>query len=165
MATNCFDKVRRKTIRKSFLNFVKLSLMSAALILITTAFASAQPRTPSNPNAPKNGNVKGTIFIKNISGNIGNSLRCYHLIVDISPSMSYAAEASGDIKTGQCSYFIIQVKPDQNFVLTIPKPALFKKFCDTSAFEVDGMYPQKIKPSETRVVNLMIRKAACTQLK
>jgi hypothetical protein len=163
MASYFFNQANRKTTGKLIESFVRFGFVLPALVLICAAFAHAQLKSPTNPNASKSGEIKGTIFIKNISGNIGNSLRCFHLIIASSQSL-FAAQATGDITTGKCSYFLGQVKSDENFVLTIRKPKLFK-VCETGTFEVDGMFPQKIKPSETRVINLMIRKAACTQVK
>ncbi|MGI8638886.1 MAG: hypothetical protein ACR2MG_02915 [Pyrinomonadaceae bacterium] len=163
MLNEFFTYAMRKTVGKTVENFIKRGFVLSAMILIAAAFAAAKPKT-LNQKPPKYGKVKGTIYIKNISGNIGNSLKCQDLNIVVKPLSTFTGQAKGDITTGKCSYLLVEIAPDTNFVLEIPKPKIFK-VCDTSAFEVDGMFPQKIKPFETRVINLMIRKATCTQVK
>jgi hypothetical protein len=157
-----YDNVSRKTSGKIAANFIKRGFVLSGLILIAVVCLAAKPK--SSNRKPQYGKVKGTIFIKNISGNVGSTLKCSDLSIVVKPLNTFTGQAKGDITTGKCSYSLVEIAPDTNFVLEIPKPKIFK-VCDTSAFEVDGMFPQKLKPLETRVINLMIRKAACTQVK
>jgi hypothetical protein len=131
-------------------------LMTAALIVIFAGITPAQVKT-------KTGTVNGTIFLKSISGNLGTTLHCYDFYVHTVPDSPLAAQASGDITSGQCTYSLHAVA-ERNFVVEIAKPNIFKK-CDSGVFTVDGMFRQKIKRGEERIINITVRNIYCSVVK
>src|SRR4051812_21772729 len=96
-----------------------ICLVTAVLIVMFAGIAVSQRMPP--PVKAKAGTVTGTIYLKSISGNLATTLRCYDLYARTVPASPFAAQATGDISSGRCTY---SLKPRANeaFVVEVEKP-------------------------------------------
>jgi hypothetical protein len=148
---------------------MKIILSFALLLTASIVFRESAQAQPVSHKP--HGTVSGTIFIKNISGNIGSQLECGHLSVG---AFKYPAEKekirftmaapAGDIATGKCSY-LLHVPADKPFTVDLLTPELFLKSCEFYIFLTSRTSAMTLADRATRVINLTIREASCTQVK
>ena len=115
------------------------------------------------------GTVKGTIYIKNVSGNNLGDFGCRNLIVHINPlggnppKWRLSRIGTGDFSTRKCSYSIQNVPSAESFGISLR--ADFPNACDQKVFKADAGFPTKIKTGETLTHNLGVSQISCTLAK
>lgn len=115
------------------------------------------------------GTVKGTIYIKNVSGNNLGDFGCRNLIVHINPlggnppKWRLSRIGTGDFSTRKCSYSIQNVPSAESFGISLR--ADFPNACDQKVFKADAGFPTKIKTGETLTYNLGVSQISCTLAK
>lgn len=115
------------------------------------------------------GTVKGTIYIKNVSGNNLGNFVCRNLIVHINPlggnppKWRRSRIGTGDFSTRKCSYSIEDVPSGESFSISLR--AEFPKACDQKVFKGDASFPTKLKTAETLTYNLSVSQITCAVAK
>ncbi|MCA1623262.1 MAG: hypothetical protein LC768_04315 [Acidobacteria bacterium] len=114
------------------------------------------------------GVVKGTIYIKNVSGNNLGNFRCRNLAAIIyplggSPKWRRSRIGTGDFSKRKCLYSISDVPAGASF--TISLMAEFPNSCDQKTFDTHVSFPMEIKPQETLTYDFTVTKISCTVLK
>lgn len=147
---------------RKFINF-------GFLILMLCGIAAAQETAPKDEKMKRlNGTVKGTIVIKEISGNNLGNFNCSNLRVTVSEiggneKWARSRTAGGNIRTQKCSYLIPNVPSEDQFIVGIA--AQFPKGCDLKIFKVENSLPTKIKGGETFTYHLVITQIKCEIVK
>jgi len=152
---------------------MKIILSFALLLTASIVFRTSAQAQPSKQQIKFSGKLSGTIFVKNLSGNVGSQLTCEDLVVNaVGPRPGFesapkdrvgAALGSGDIKTGKCGYFML-VTPNRTVTLEMPQPDVFQK-CDNAIYLTSRTSTFTMAPESKRVINLTVRQASCTQVK
>ncbi len=116
------------------------------------------------------GTVKGTIFIKNVSGNNLGNFTCANLTVTVSDLESppekrwkKTTTATGDFSTRKCAYKVLRVPANKSFTASVS--ANFPNGCDHKSFQADALFPTKINSYQTLTFNFTITKISCTVVK
>jgi len=148
-------------------SFLILSL--ALLVFAFNQSASGQQKIRYNgPTAT----VKGTIYIKGVSGNNVGKLSCENLRVLMRMegrdergtkwTEVRTAQGKGDFSKGKCSYSIT-VFANFDIYPRIGAPAMP---CDQKSLEAyDPQVVLSVKPEQTFTFNFSIKKVTCTVLK
>jgi len=138
-----------------------LFLLSALLIFAFGQSAAAQPNR---------GMVKGTIFIKNVSGNNMGNFACENLTITLADLKSPAEKrwkltttATGDFSTRKCSYKFARVLANNSFTAGIS--AQFPNGCDQKSFAANASFPMEVKSFQTLTYNFTVTKISCTIVK
>lgn len=114
------------------------------------------------------GVVKGTIYIKNVSGNNLGNFRCSNLVAIIyplsaPPKWRRSRKGTGDFSKRKCSFSISDVPAGESF--TVSLKAEFPDSCDQKTFDTHVSFPMEIKPQETLTYHFTVTKISCTVLK
>ncbi len=114
------------------------------------------------------GVVKGTIYIKNVSGNNLGNFRCSNLVAIIyplanPPKWRRSRKGTGDFSKRECSFSITDVPAGESF--TVSLKAEFPDSCDQKIFDTHVSFPMKIKPQETLTYHFTVTKISCSVVK
>lgn len=138
-----------------------LILLLPLLILAFGQNAVAQPGF---------GTMKGTIFIKSVSGNNLGKFTCANLTVTVSDLESPAEKrwkktvaATGDFSTRKCAYKVLRVPQNNSFTASVT--ADFQGGCDQKSFEANALFPTKIKSYKPLVFDFTVTKISCSIVK
>lgn len=114
------------------------------------------------------GTVKGTVVIKQMSGNNLGNFGCSNLRVTVSSlnvkeKWSRSRTTGGNIRTLRCSFQVTGVPSEDQFIVSVA--ANFPKGCDLKVFKVEGSFPTKIKGGETLTYDPVVTQIKCEIVK
>ncbi len=116
------------------------------------------------------GTVKGTIIIKNVSGNNLGNFGCDDISVTLSDLTApqdkrwqLKTTATGDFSTRKCAYKIARVPADNSFSAAVSPQ--FPGGCDQKSFQTSASFPMKVSPYQTLTYDFTVTKISCTLVK
>jgi hypothetical protein len=172
---------RRKTMKR----IRKQTFLILSLVLLVFAFSqlAIAQKFPKQPSVPK-GEIKGTIYIKEVSGNNSHKFTCSNFEMSMNEydsktgttSPGYYVWATGDFSKRQCSYSIPYLEADKDYKPLIkglkyarnPKgvyPAWYQNCDQTSMEAYDPQVILRVKADKTHTFNFSVKKINCTVLK
>lgn len=147
---------------RKFINF------GVVILMLCASAAAQQIEGKKEKLRLLTGTVKGTVVIKEMSGNNLGNFGCSNLRVNVSSlnvkeKWSRSRTAGGNIRTLKCAFQVTGVPSEDQFIVSVA--ANFPKGCDLKIFKAESSFPTKIKGGETLTYDQIVTQIKCEIVK